>query len=109
MLKNSTCFVAGGRTGFIGSNITKALLKEGAQVFAVSKTGSKPSYFDLDTPDLIQCTRDLSKEFKLDKLDVDYVFHCAAHTSGAKEMVEDPVAQITENVFMNSIYVKRRN
>jgi GDP-L-fucose synthase len=102
MLKNSTCFVAGGRTGFIGSNITKALLKEGAQVFAMSKSSSKKSFFDLKTPDLIQFAGDMSESIRLDGLGVDYVFNCAAHTSGAHEMVNNPVAQITENLFMNS-------
>jgi GDP-L-fucose synthase len=102
MLKNSTCFVAGGRTGFIGSNITKALLKEGAQVFAMSKSSSKKSNFDLKTPDLIQFTGDMSESVRLDGLGVDYVFNCAAHTSGAHEMVNNPVAQIIENLFMNA-------
>jgi GDP-L-fucose synthase len=102
MLNGSTCFVAGGRTGFIGSNITKALLKEGAQVFAMSKSSSKKSFFDLKTPDLIQFAGDMSESIRLDGLGVDYVFNCAAHTSGAHEMVNNPVAQITENLFMNA-------
>jgi GDP-L-fucose synthase len=102
MLKNSTCFVAGGRTGFIGSNITKALLKEGAQVFAMSKTSGKLSNFGLGTIDLIQFTGDMSESIRLDGLGIDYVFNCAAHTSGAHEMVNNPVAQITENLFMNA-------
>lgn len=102
MLKDSTCFVAGGRTGFIGSNVTKALLKEGAQVFAMSKSSSKPSLFDMETLDLIQFTGDMSELICLDGLDIDYVFNCAAHTSGAHEMVNNPVAQITENLFMNA-------
>lgn len=102
MLKNSTCFVAGGRTGFIGSNITMALLKSGAQVFAMSKSSSERSNFDLKTPDLIQFTGDMSESIRLDGLGVDYVFNCAAHTSGAYEMVNNPIAQITENLFMNA-------
>jgi GDP-L-fucose synthase len=102
MLTNSICFVAGGRTGFIGSNVTKYLLKSGAQVFAMSKNSSKPSNFPPDTSNLIQFTGDMSESIKLDGLGVDYVFHCAAHTAGAKEMTENPVAQITENLFMNA-------
>lgn len=106
MLKDSHCFVAGGRTGFIGANITKALLKAGANVMATSKNPDKESLFPIDTKNLVQGVGDLSQLLSIyDKFigkRMDYVFHCAAHTSGAKEMIENPVAQITENLFMNS-------
>ena len=102
MFKDKRVYVAGGRTGFVGSNIVKYLLKDGATVFASSKNSSNPAKFDNSTPNLTMFTHDMSKEMNLYPFNLDYVFHCAAHTSGAHEMVNNPVAQITENLFMNS-------
>ncbi len=103
MFKNKKVFVAGGRTGFLGTNIAKALLERGAVVYVGSLNPNKPGWFDPDiTPNLFELTSDLTVSAKLPP-DIDYVFHCAAHTSGAHEMATNPVAQITPNVFMNSL------
>ena len=101
MFDNAKVFVAGGRTGFLGSSIAKALLERGAIVYAHSCDPDKPSYHEPDTPNLIEVTEDLTVSATIPP-GVEYVFHCAAHTSGAREMVTNPVAQITPNVFMNS-------
>lgn len=101
MFKDSKCFVAGGRTGFIGANITKYLLSQGAYVMATSKSWDTPTHLER-APNLTQGAEDFRNGVCLLQYCPDYVFHCAAHTSGAKEMVENPVAQITENLFMNA-------
>jgi len=102
MFENAKVLVTGGRTGFIGTNIAKALLERGAILFVHSLDSHKPSNFEADTPRLSQLTGDLRLAATIPS-GVDYVFHCAAHTSGAHEMVTNPVAQITPNLFMNSL------
>ena len=94
-------FVSGGRTGFLGANLVEALLKQGATVFAHSLHAHKSSFFPLATPSLIQLTQDLSESATI-PLGTDYVFHCAAHTGGAHEMVNNPLAQVNENAKINT-------
>ncbi|MBW2648026.1 MAG: NAD-dependent epimerase/dehydratase family protein [Deltaproteobacteria bacterium] len=102
MFKGKKAFIAGGRTGFIGTNMAKALLERGATVYLHSLNSDKPSFFAPNTPNIFESTGDLSVSATLPS-DIDYVFHCAAHTSGAHEMATNPVAQITTNAFMNSL------
>lgn len=102
MFKNKKVFVSGGRTGFVGTNLVKALLERGALVYAHSLHPEKRSNFAPRTPNLTQSCGDLSVSAELPQ-GLDYVFHCAAHTSGAHEMVNNPTTQITANVFMNSL------
>ena len=102
MFENKKVFVTGGRTGFVGTNIAKALLVKGATVYVHSLNSDKPSNFDPGTPNLVESTGDLSISASIPQ-GTDYVFHCAAHTSGAHEMATNPVAHITSNIFMNSL------
>lgn len=102
MFANKKVFVAGGRTGFVGTNVAKALLAKGATVYVHSLNPDKPSNFAPKTPNLFESTGDLSVSATIPP-GTDYVFHCAAHTSGAHEMATNPVAQITSNIFMNSL------
>jgi GDP-L-fucose synthase len=101
MFEKARVFVAGGRTGFLGTNMVKALLNRKAVVYAASRDGQKTSFFPLDTTNLIQVSGDLCVAANIPP-GIDYVFHCAAHTSGAHEMVHDPVAQILPNLAMNT-------
>lgn len=101
MFKNTKILVTGGRTGFLGTNIAKVLLERGATVYAHSTDLSSPGFFEKNTPNLIETAGDLRVSASIPD-GVEYVFHCAAHTSGAHEMVTNPAAQITPNVFMNS-------
>jgi GDP-L-fucose synthase len=102
MFANKKIFVAGGRSGFLGTNIAKVLLQKGATVYAHSRSPHTPSHFKKGTLNCFELTEDLSRSCTLPE-GVDYVFHCAAHTSGAHEMVNNPVAQVIPNLFMNSL------
>lgn len=102
IFENKKVFVAGGRTGFVGTSIAKALLSKGAIVYVHSLNPDKPSNFTPGTTNLFESTGDLSVSTNIPP-GIDYVFHCAAHTAGAHEMTTNPVAQITSNVFMNSL------
>jgi GDP-L-fucose synthase len=102
LFENKKIFVAGGRSGFVGTNIAKELLGRDSVVHVHSLNPEKPSNFEDDTLNLFESTGDLSVSASIPP-GTDYVFHCAAHTSGAHEMATNPVAQITENIFMNSL------
>ena len=102
MFEGKKVFVAGGRTGFVGTNIARTLLAEGATVYVHSLTPDKPGNFAPGTPNLFESTGDLSVSVNLPP-GIDYVFHCAAHTAGAHEMTYNPVAQINTNIFMNAL------
>lgn len=102
MFKNKRVFVTGGRTGFVGTNFAKALLARGAIVHVHSLSAGKHSNFDCETQNLFESTGDLTVSATLPP-NTDYVFHCAAHTAGAQEIVSNPVALIIPNIFMNSL------
>lgn len=102
MFENKHVFVSGGRTGFLGFNIAKTLLERKAVVYAHSLRPEKPGFFPAGTPNVVELSGDLSVAASLPPR-TEYVFHCAAHTSGAYEMVHNPVAQITSNLFMNTL------
>jgi len=84
---NGKKVIVNGVTGFIGSNITKELVKQGAEVYSIDNY----SYIDLDMaktklPFLNQIKiveGDVSKKESWDKLpqDAEYIFHFAAPSS----------------------------
>lgn len=99
MLKDATCLVAGG-TGFIGTNLSKRLLAEGAKVRATGHSrGMRVEHANLD-----YMRADLTNpaDCKAACKDVDYVFMCAANTAGAAVMAATPLVQVTPNVIMNT-------
>ena len=99
MFKNAKVLVAGG-SGFIGSNLVLRLLEEGSQVRATYWENAP----QVKTPEIeyIQC--DLTKFENCRKVveDMDFVFMCAANTSGAAVMRNNPLAHVTPNVLMNT-------
>lgn len=101
MFNGKKIYISGGRTGFLGTNIAKELLSRGAKVYVQSLNKDKQSFWKADTENVTEIICDFSKHAELPE-GIDYFFHCAAHTSGAHEMATNPVAQITENVFINS-------
>ena len=96
-----TVLVAGA-TGLIGANLIEALLETGAQVratlhedpAAIKDDRIEYVTVDLKTPE--GCTTALQN--------ADYAFLCAADTSGAAVMVNNPMAQITGNVLINTFF-----
>ena len=100
MLQNSHVVVAGG-AGFVGVNLIQCLLERGAKVTATLH--KKPAVVEDDAITYVQC--DLTREedcahvFK----GADYVFMCAANTSGAAVMEKTPLVHVTPNVVMNTL------
>ncbi len=91
--------MAGG-TGFIGANLILRLLADGYRVRAtIHETppvieNAAVEYVKADLTSMEDCRRAVDS--------VDYVFMCAAATSGAAVMVNNPLAHVTPNVVMNA-------
>jgi len=96
--QSKNILVTGG-AGFVGINLIEKLISLGANVTATLYNNSplreykdvKYIYSDLRKPE------DCKKVCK----NIDYVFMCAANTSGAKVMATNPLAHLTPNVLMN--------
>ena len=98
-LAGAHVLVTGG-AGFIGTNLIARLRSDGARVRATIRS-SQPSerdaaveYMQADLTRPEDCVRAVEG--------VDYVFHCAANTSGAAVMVKTPLVHVTPNVVMNA-------
>jgi GDP-L-fucose synthase len=89
-----------GATGLIGANLVEALLRRGTHIRGTIH--NKPPV--IQDPRIQYIRTDLTKREDCAAAveNVDYVFLCAANTSGARVMVENPVAHITENLLINS-------
>ena len=99
MFKKANVLVAGG-TGFVGVNLIIRLLSLGANIRATLHkkdaviTDSRIEYVKCDLLDMEHCKKAVK--------DMDYVFLCAANTSGAAVMASTPLVHVTPNIIMNS-------
>ncbi len=103
MFNGKNVLVAGG-TGFVGVNLINKLLSLGANVRAtIHRKG--PVIRD-EKIEYIGC--DLIKKEDCQKVvkDMDYVFMCAANTSGAAVMEKTPLVHVTPNVLMNTLILE---
>jgi GDP-L-fucose synthase len=89
-----------GGTGLIGSHIAERLANEGALVRATLHS-SRPATAD---PRISYVQADLTRREDCLRATegVDFVFMCAANTSGAAVMASNPVAHVTTNLMINS-------
>ena len=99
MLSGTKVLVAGG-TGFIGVNLISRLLSLGANVRAAIHIKA-PVILD-ERVEYVRC--DLTRMEDCQKVvsDVDYLFMCAANTSGAAVIQSTPLVHVTPNIVMNS-------
>ncbi|MBI4333155.1 MAG: NAD-dependent epimerase/dehydratase family protein [Chloroflexi bacterium] len=99
MFRNATALVAGG-SGFIGANVILRLLSLGANVRAtVHKKGAV-----IKDPriDYLKCDLTIMEDCRRAVTGVDYVFMCAANTSGAAVIASTPLLHVTPNIVMNA-------
>tara|TARA_E500000178_G_C16990977_1_gene740798 strand:- start:134 stop:1129 length:996 start_codon:yes stop_codon:yes gene_type:complete len=96
--KDKTILVAGA-SGFVGTHLSNKLHELGANVVA---TYNKRTPNDLAISSKLQCDFTKYDDCLKATQDVDYVFMCAANTSGAAVMEKTPLAHLTPNVVMNS-------
>jgi GDP-L-fucose synthase len=90
-----------GASGLIGSNLTRRLVAEGRRVRAVYHT--RPPTWDTGTAEVVQADlRDAAACAQVCE-GIDTVFLCAAHTSGAAVIREEPLSHVTPNVLINTL------
>ncbi|MFH0753220.1 MAG: NAD-dependent epimerase/dehydratase family protein [Candidatus Omnitrophota bacterium] len=89
-----------GATGLVGINLLKKLIGTGADIRAVYHS-RKPvvrhraiSYIKGDLTRRVDCDKAVAG--------MDFVFHCAANTSGAAVVVKTPLVHVTPNILMNA-------
>lgn len=99
MFEGAKALVAGG-AGFIGANLIKRLLDEGASVRATIHK-KDPVILD-ERIEYVRCELTSMDDCKKVVAGMDYVFLCAASTSGAAVMASTPLVHVTPNIVMNS-------
>lgn len=98
-LKNAKVLVTGG-TGLVGVNLIKRLLPLGALIRATVHR-KKPVIHDRRI-EYVPCDLTQMRDCQNVVKGIDYLFHCAANTSGAAVMMETPLAHVTPNIVMNA-------
>ena len=98
-LEGKRALVAGG-SGFVGSHVAERLRAEGCKVRVTHHSNDIP----IPTDDLEVLRTDLRDENACRQAtkDMDYVFMCAAVTSGAAVIRGNPLAHVTPNVLLNT-------
>jgi GDP-L-fucose synthase len=99
LFKDKRVLVAGA-TGLIGSHLTRRLLAEGARVRATHLKRDVPiKHASLETM-RVDLTR--GEDCRNAVRDMEWVFLCAASTSGAHTIANTPMVHVTPNVLINS-------
>lgn len=101
--KKKKVLVAGG-AGFIGTNLISKLLQTGAKIRAT--VHKKPPQVKFSKVEFIKADLTKSSDCKKVVEGIDYVFMCAANTSGAAVIEKTPLAHVTPNVIMNSLMLE---
>ena len=100
MFHNKNVLVAGG-SGFMGTNLVKKLVSLGANVRATCHHENKQ--FRHDNVRYVRANLTNKENCWNVVRGMDYVFMCAANTSGAGVMASTPLAHVTPNVLMNTL------
>src|SRR5215470_11905646 len=98
MFRDANVLVTGG-AGFVGVNLIRRLLDLGAKVKATLHR--KPAVIEDARVRYAQCDLRRPEDCAAAVQGADYVFMCAANTSGAAVMAKSPLAHLTPNVLMN--------
>jgi len=108
--KNKKVLVTGG-AGFVGTNLILKLLEKQAQVRAAIH--KKPPQIDPPAGEtgnskveFIKANLTKQSDCKKVVQGQDFVFMCAANTSGAAVIEKTPLAHVTPNVIMNSLMLE---
>jgi len=102
LFNNKNVLVTGG-AGFVGVNLIKRLIGLSANVHA---TLHKKEAVITESVSYTKCN--LMNQDDCDKIctNMDYVFLCAANTSGAAVMENTPLAHLTPNIIMNVLMLE---
>jgi GDP-L-fucose synthase len=99
MLSGKNVLVAGG-TGFVGVNLIERLLAMGAHVRAT--VHRKPPILPDPRIEYLACDFLSAEDCRKAVTDMDFVFMCAANTSGAAVIASTPLVHVTPNIVMNA-------
>ncbi|CAB1064586.1 GDP-L-fucose synthetase (EC [Olavius sp. associated proteobacterium Delta 1] len=99
MFEGKHVLVTGG-AGFVGVNLIRKLLESGAQVRATLH--EKEAVIKEDRIEYVRCDLLKSEDCAQVCKDMEYVFLCAAVTSGAAVMEKTPLVHLTPNLIMNA-------
>jgi len=95
-----------GASGFVGTNLITKLIGDGANVRGTLHKRSPQVDFPSDKISYIYGDLTDKKDCKNAVEGIDYVFMCAANTSGAAVMEKTPLVHVTPNVIMNSLMLE---
>lgn len=95
--------VAGG-AGFLGTNLALKLAQRGARLRLTVR--NKPLQATFTNTEVIQADLRLPEDCAHAVKGMDYVFVCAAHTSGAAAIRGTPLVHITPNVLINTLMLE---
>jgi GDP-L-fucose synthase len=98
MFQNANVVVTGG-AGFVGVNLIKRLLDLGANVTGTLHV--RPAVLKDPRVRYVTCDLRRPEDCCSAVCGADYVFMCAANTSGAAVMAKTPLVHLTPNVLMN--------
>lgn len=103
MLEGSDILVTGG-AGFVGSNLILKALDRGCSVRATVHNKG-PQIVDKRV-EYVHCDLERREDCHDVCRDMDYIFLCAANTSGAAVMEKTPLAHLTPNVLINTLMLE---
>ncbi|MCP4613787.1 MAG: NAD-dependent epimerase/dehydratase family protein [Planctomycetes bacterium] len=103
IFRNSKVLVAGG-AGFVGVNLINRLLESGA--FVTATLHNKPAVIEDKRIRYLKCDLTKTKDCAQAVEGTDYVFMCAANTSGAAVMEKTPLVHVTPNIVMNTLMLE---
>lgn len=89
-----------GAAGFVGTHLTQRLVNSGAIVRGTIHN-SNP-LMEINGVEYVRTNLETSIDCDLVTKNIDYVFMCAANSSGAEVMTKTPLVHLTPNVIMNS-------
>ena len=100
MFSGKNVLVAGS-SGFIGTNLMCRLLPLGANIRATIHKKDVNRIID-ERVEYVTCDLTQMEDCRRVVRDMDYVFMCAANTSGAAVIQNTPLVHVTPNVIMNT-------
>jgi GDP-L-fucose synthase len=99
MLSGARVLVAGG-AGFLGSNVLQRLIQLGARVRATLYR--KDALIEDAAIEYMKCDLTKAEDCARAVDGIEYVFMCAASTSGAAVIRSNPLVHVTPNILMNA-------
>jgi GDP-L-fucose synthase len=89
-----------GAAGFVGSHLSQRLVNSGAIVRGTLHKSTP--LLEINGVEYIKTNLETASDCELATKNIDYVFMCAANSSGAEVMTKTPLVHLTPNVVMNS-------